>query len=1039
MASGSSTLEIIFSAVDQTGGTINSINRGIRGLGDGVGAVTGPLDSMADSILAVDTALVDLSAYMVKEGYDSAVKYQSSLFELEKVLGDGEDDVKKYQEELSKLSSRYGIMSGEALESAADFKRAGFTIGESLELVEISMKAAAVSELDMNKASVTLVKTIRGFATDAKEADRILNILNYTSNNYSTDVTKLADGLAVIAPIAKQTGFSMEEITGAIVPIIEVMQSGTQAGHAMKTALQRLNNESPKISSALEKIGLSQRKANGDLKTGKEVYYEMIDAIKLADDATASAIVRDVIGINQAGKFILALRDKAKTFGITKGAIEDYRKEVTTTDKEVEKALSSWEMRNKRLAVAANELATAFGYEYADGMSKAVESTTKFVKSMEDVANGDNAEKLFQVLRNALAGFSREVEQLAVTLPIAFENVDLSGLIKAFEKAGGTISNIFDIDTKDPESVQAAIQKIVDTLESLVRVTDGMVQEFDNFLDYVSGAVDEFNDLDDSTKESAGNILGIGKVVNEILPMIGAFADGIGAIGSGMQALALVGGAQTIASITSALGGLSSILSSIGPAMAILGKGGLVLGGVVAIVWGFAEAFDEVRIGLLEMGEAIGMVEEGTARSEVALLQKSEMLKKSFENQRPMIQQYIKDTGDMNVTIENHHEKLQKWFKEKAKEAKVLKESNEQTETAVEVAKEAATELDKSSDATAGAAEAAEQLTESQKSVQSSLDGTIAKLGFARKEIEALAFDEKLKLVELQININNDNLNRKLDLIKADMKGLQEMFSDTGDVIVDMFDQLSKEDRYNNKRLDFIDEEKKKRQELFDLRLDMIKAAKDEVTAQKKVNMEADDYNKLIEAAVESHAKKLGVNVDDVTSKVKELVNAQSEVTGEVGKTAEALEGMSSEVYKAVFEFDIKRAEQQLKVFNTALDSVDSTIGSTENVLIGVLDSISNSESIFDKWSAQEVLNKEIKYRDKATKLQEELIEKQVKALEIQNKLAEAKADRFESGEAMISIDGSGMSPALQAVLETIIEEAHIRASDEGAEYLLGI
>lgn len=38
----------------------------------------------------------------------------------------------------------------------------------------------------------------------------------------------------------------------------------------------------------------------------------------------------------------------------------------------------------------------------------------------------------------------------------------------------------------------------------------------------------------------------------------------------------------------------------------------------------------------------------------------------------------------------------------------------------------------------------------------------------------------------------------------------------------------------------------------------------------------------------------------------------------------------------------------------------------------------------------------------------------------------------------MINIDGSGMSAALQTVLETIIEEAHIRASEEGAEYQLG-
>ena len=67
-------------------------------------------------------------------------------------------------------------------------------------------------------------------------------------------------------------------------------------------------------------------------------------------------------------------------------------------------------------------------------------------------------------------------------------------------------------------------------------------------------------------------------------------------------------------------------------------------------------------------------------------------------------------------------------------------------------------------------------------------------------------------------------------------------------------------------------------------------------------------------------------------------------------------------------------------------------------------------------------------------------------ALELQKALTTAQVDllkertrKLERGESMITIDGSGLAPHLEAMMFYVLEAIQVRVSEEYADFLVGI
>lgn len=191
----------------------------------------------------------------------------------------------------------------------------------------------------------------------------------------------------------------------------------------------------------------------------------------------------------------------------------------------------------------------------------------------------------------------------------------------------------------------------------------------------------------------------------------------------------------------------------------------------------------------------------------------------------------------------------------------------------------------------------------------------------------------------------------------------------------------------------------------------------------------AEEMNKAKDSS-----KDLSSAMADGKVKVDEFGNAL-EVTGDKSKSiTEVITTLDGKQINISVTADTLNAEQELEKFISVLGSIDAAIESTGTTLTGLGDLFGQGFGSLDlasKSIIRDAFSTEIANREKALNLQNRLIETEIR-------LQEARLRSLESGDSLITIDTTGLDPILDLLLTTIIEKAQVRASVDGAAFLVG-
>ena len=149
----------------------------------------------------------------------------------------------------------------------------------------------------------------------------------------------------------------------------------------------------------------------------------------------------------------------------------------------------------------------------------------------------------------------------------------------------------------------------------------------------------------------------------------------------------------------------------------------------------------------------------------------------------------------------------------------------------------------------------------------------------------------------------------------------------------------------------------------------------------------------------------------------------------------------SAKTVQAAFQYtaevDIAQIEAEAKVATAAFESVgQSVVGMSDSVssMFSDLTSAFSDENItqLEKWRLDDIVEEQ-------QDAQNRLIDSQVELNTLQAEYMKQKLEAMESGEALITIDSTGLEPALETVMWEIIKKVQIKASEEAADFLLGI
>lgn len=177
------------------------------------------------------------SAFGAVEDVVSQVKMlDDSLTELRKVSDLTGSSLDSFVDRAFSLGSQIGRTGQEVIDATTTFKRAGYTLEESLGLAESALVMTNVGDniQDTAEAASYLISVLKGFNMSDTDADKIVDMINETSNNAAIDFDNIAEGLRRVSSTMSQTGTSLSETIGLLtggfgqLRDIEMVSSGKQ-------------------------------------------------------------------------------------------------------------------------------------------------------------------------------------------------------------------------------------------------------------------------------------------------------------------------------------------------------------------------------------------------------------------------------------------------------------------------------------------------------------------------------------------------------------------------------------------------------------------------------------------------------------------------------------------------------------------------------------------------------------------------------------------------------------------------------------------
>ncbi|MEP1581273.1 MAG: phage tail tape measure protein, partial [Marinobacter sp.] len=907
----SKTVEIIFGGVDKTGNAISSVGKNLDGLTNRVGDLTGPLANITDSIVKLDPALaaaaVGVTAYAIKISDD----FDTAFGEIATLIGQPADNLRDFQDQILSYSETSTASLDQITNATYSAISAGTDYKDSLELLAAAEQLSIAGRADLGDTTTALVSTMNAFGASADEAG------DYADNFFTavqlgqTTIPELASSMGRLSPIAAAAGLSFEEMAAAIATI--TAETGTSTPEAITgiraaiTALLKPTSEARDVAAelgiefnaaALESKGFAGVLADVMEATGgnTEVIAQLFGSV----EALAPVLA---LGGNAAEKFAENLIKFTQNTGSAKTASEEL--------------VDTLGLLGQTLVNNLESALIGVGGRLTDETRSIVTSLTSIFNSLGNEIKLDNG--AFSPILDALEGLAgdidRKMQTIAENFPEALANLDLSQLLASFgdlsDELGNAFTNVFgDIDLDTVEGLEQALQRVVDAFTALVNISAGIVDGLQPLFQAIGKGIEEFEDLDESTKRNVGELLGLSKAIDTVLPALSALGGGLDSVGTGLTALA---GAQGFKALLGNLNSVKAIAKS-------AGKGGLV-GAALAGGYGVGLLINEFVIDPMEkaFGTSIGswLYEQFNA-DEIEKIK--EQLKPLTEEEKKL----AKQTGELRDLNDRLAEKLEKtatatedtqkaWqdyaneLVNAANKQNKLNDAIDGTDSNLARSGNAIDQLtdkaSKNGDALGEVGRTTKELADNNETLTLGYDkatgkvnswsGAIIKSGKSvsdaatktqdlvtntesyRLELEKIDSNERIKMIEASVSLDIAEVEANADKVVALAESITEAFGDSTSLIGDLFGGFDEASR--STQLDIasqIRKENKFREEALEMQQKLTKAEIDYIKAKTKQANSGDALVKVDGSGLQPH---LEAFMFEILSAIQVRVNADGE------------------------------------------------------------------------------------------------------------------------------------------------------------------
>lgn len=418
--------------------------------------------------------IINKTIQAIKSLINAVGELDANLTEFNKVADLSTKEISKFADKAFQAAEKIGRTGSDMIEAATEFKRAGYTLEESLNMGSAALVMTNVAEgIDTTSESAsTLISVLKGFNIDETDIMSIVDKINNVSNKSPVGFDNLADGLERVSGTMNQAGNSINETIGLLTGGFTQLRNMEKVSTGLITISQRLravdeDGESiDGLSAELEKsfgsIGVAIEDANGDLRSTYDIisdYAKVFPTLtseqkQLYGEMTAgkrqipvwNAMVQEIQGVNTA------IEQSVDSVGAAETENEIYRQSIQGLKNE-------WDNAVEKFATEAFN---------SDWIKDFISAGTDLVKVLTNIVSQDD------LASGTIGLIASGFKDLASILKELTENDFIGGIIKGIItlKTITTGIKLFDY-LKVKAATQSGISTFFSNTTSCVRSLNG--------------------------------------------------------------------------------------------------------------------------------------------------------------------------------------------------------------------------------------------------------------------------------------------------------------------------------------------------------------------------------------------------------------------------------------------------------------------------------------------------------------------------------------------------------------------------------------
>lgn len=433
----------------------------------------------------------------------SAKQFDKSMTQIKSLVGIAGAEVDKMGETAIKMATKTGRGANEAAEALFFITSAGLRGSEAMEVLEASLKAAAVGLGETKTVADLATSALNAYGSANLSATDATDVMVTAVREGKLEAGELAQSMGRVLPLASAMGVEFHEVGAAFAALSRTGTNAAEASTQIRGIFASLLKPTQQAEEALDKMGLSsaglrtQLREKGLLSTLETLKKEFEGndeaAAQVFGNVRALSAVLDLMGENADGTRKI-FDNLTQSLGATN---EAFLITEESTSQKLDKALA--QLGNSTIPVAesallglvnaTNGLITAFkslGKVAPRELDNIQRSIDRNKKSMEGFTkSGQDASKVMRGLFSSQALFGKDIdkpkqEDLLLKNILTFDKGDNSkqtfDTLKEFNKT-------FDTSFKDLSEITNEVQfdlfLLNDTANLLEPTMRGMAEGFD--------------------------------------------------------------------------------------------------------------------------------------------------------------------------------------------------------------------------------------------------------------------------------------------------------------------------------------------------------------------------------------------------------------------------------------------------------------------------------------------------------------------------------------------------------------------------------